>query len=86
MKDFQRKSEKGTVICNPPYGERMLDVAAAQDIYRAMGRIFTPERGWAYYIISTDENFEKFFGRTADRRRKLYNGMIKCQLYMYFKS
>lgn len=86
LKDFQRKSEKGTVICNPPYGERMLDVAAAQDIYRAMGRIFTPERGWAYYIISPDENFEKFFGRTADRRRKLYNGMIKCQLYMYFKS
>lgn len=85
IKDFVRKSEKGTVICNPPYGERMLDIKNAQDIYRTMGKIFTPERGWAYYIISPDEEFEKVFGRKADKRRKLYNGMIKCQLYMYFK-
>lgn len=85
LKDFQRKSEKGTVICNPPYGERMLDIKAAEEIYRTMGKIFTPERGWAYYIISPDESFESCFGRRADKRRKLYNGMIKCQLYMYFK-
>ena len=85
LKDFQRKSEKGTVICNPPYGERMLDIKAAEDSYRTMGKIFTPERGWAYYIISPDEDFEKCFGRKADKRRKLYNGMIKCQLYMYYK-
>ena len=85
LKDFVRKSEKGTVICNPPYGERMLDIQQAEDIYRTMGKIFTPERGWAYYVISPDENFEKCYGRKADKRRKLYNGMIKCQLYMYYK-
>ncbi len=85
IKDFKRKSEKGTVICNPPYGERMLDIKNAEDIYRTMGKIFTPERGWAYYIITPDEEFEAVFGRKADKRRKLYNGMIKCQLYMYFK-
>ena len=85
LKDFVRKSEKGTVICNPPYGERMLDIRAAEDIYRTMGKIFNPERGWAYYIISPDETFEKCFGRKADKRRKLYNGMIKCRLHMYFK-
>lgn len=85
IKDFKRQSEKGTVICNPPYGERMLDLKNAEDIYRTMGKIFTPEHGWAYYIISPDEEFEKCFGRKADKRRKLYNGMIKCQLYMYFK-
>ncbi len=85
LKDFSRKSEKGTVICNPPYGERMLDIEAAEEIYRTMGKIFTPERGWGYYIISPDEDFEKCFGRKADKRRKLYNGMIKCQLYMYYK-
>ncbi|MBR5246698.1 MAG: class I SAM-dependent RNA methyltransferase, partial [Clostridia bacterium] len=50
-----------------------------------MGKIFKQERGWAYYIISPDEDFEKCFGRKADKRRKLYNGMIKCQLYMYYK-
>lgn len=85
IKDFKRRSEKGTVICNPPYGERMLDIKNAEDIYRTMGKIFTPEHGWAYYIITPDEEFEKVFGRKADKRRKLYNGMIKCQLYMYFK-
>lgn len=85
IKDFVRKSEKGTVICNPPYGERMLDIKNAEDIYRTMGKIFTLEHGWAYYIITPDEEFEKVFGRKADKRRKLYNGMIKCQLYMYFK-
>lgn len=85
IKDFKRRSEKGTVICNPPYGERMLDIKNAEDIYRTMGKIFTPEHGWAYYIITPDEEFETVFGRKADKRRKLYNGMIKCQLYMYFK-
>lgn len=85
LKDFKRKSEKGTVICNPPYGERMLDIKSAEDIYRTMGKIFTSEKGWAYYVISPDENFEQCFGRKADKRRKLYNGMIKCQLYMYYK-
>lgn len=85
LKDFARKSEKGTVICNPPYGERMLDIKSAEDIYSTMGKLFTPDRGWAYYIISPDENFERCFGRKADKRRKLYNGMIKCQLYMYYK-
>ncbi len=85
LKDFVRKSEKGTVICNPPYGERMLDIESAEEIYRTMGKMFTQERGWGYYIISPDEDFEKCFGRKADRRRKLYNGMIKCQLYMYYK-
>ena len=63
----------------------MLDIQAAEEIYRTMGKIFNPERGWAYYIISPDEEFEKCFGRKADKRRKLYNGMIKCQLYMYYK-
>lgn len=85
IKDFKRQSEKGTVICNPPYGERMLDIKTAQDIYRTMGKVFPQERGWAYYILSPDEEFESLFGRRADKRRKLYNGMIKCQLYMYFK-
>jgi putative N6-adenine-specific DNA methylase len=50
-----------------------------------MGDKFVAQRGWSYGIISPDEEFEKCFGRKADKRRKLYNGMIKCQYYMYFK-
>ncbi len=85
IRDFEKKTEKGTVICNPPYGERLLDLKQAEELYKTMGKCFKPERGWAYNIISPGEDFEIFFGRKADKRRKLYNGMIKCQLYMYFK-
>ncbi|MBP9989635.1 MAG: class I SAM-dependent RNA methyltransferase [Ruminococcus sp.] len=85
IKDFEPKSEKGTVICNPPYGERLLDIQQAQKLYEIMGKKFAQKRGWAYNIISPSEEFEKEFGRKADKRRKLYNGMIKCQLFMYFK-
>lgn len=85
LRDFTPKSEKGTVICNPPYGERLLDIETAQKLYKVMGEKFIRQRGWAYYIISPSEEFEKEFGRKADKRRKLYNGMIKCQLFMYFK-
>lgn len=85
LKDFEKKSERGTVICNPPYGERLMEMKEAEDIYRTMGKVFERERGWSYSIISPHEDFEKLYGRRADKRRKLYNGMIKCQFYMYFK-
>lgn len=85
IRDFEPLSEKGTVICNPPYGERLLDIEQAQKLYGVMGKKFERRHGWAYYIISPSEEFEKEFGRKSDKRRKLYNGMIKCQLYMYFK-
>lgn len=83
--DFRRNTEKGTVICNPPYGERLMEIREAEELYRTMGRVFVHERGWTYSIISPSEDFEALFGRKADKRRKLYNGMIKCQLYMYFR-
>ena len=85
IKDFRPKSEKGTVICNPPYGERLLDLKQAEDLYKLMGKVFPQQKGWAYNVICPSEDFEIFFGRKADKRRKLYNGMIKCQFYMYFK-
>lgn len=72
------------VICNPPYGERLLELREAEDIYRKMGRVLGKGGSKQSYIISPHEEFEKFFGADAHKRRKLYNGMIKCQLYMYF--
>lgn len=72
-------------ICNPPYGERLLDIKSAEKIYKIMGEKLRPDKDHSCYIISPHEEFESFFGKKADKRRKLYNGMIKCQLYMYFK-
>ena len=85
IKDFDGSFERAAVITNPPYGERLLDMEQARELYKIMGRHFTAKQGWSYSIISPDDGFEVSFGRPADKRRKLYNGMIKCQLYMYFK-
>lgn len=83
--DFCPEGDTGIVLCNPPYGERLLDVETARKLYRTMGKVFTPKKGWTYAIISPDETFETQFGRKADKRRKLYNGMLKCQLYIYYR-
>ncbi len=82
IKNFKFKSEKATLITNPPYGERMLDFKEAHEIYKTMGQKFDFREGKSYGVISPDEEFEKFFSRKADKRRKLYNGMIQCQYYM----
>ena len=86
VKDFTPPEERCLIITNPPYGERLLDVKAAEELYTVMGNRFKEGGGRKYYVISPHDEFDKYFGRTADKRRKLYNGMIKCQLFMYFKN
>ncbi|MGI6270286.1 MAG: THUMP domain-containing class I SAM-dependent RNA methyltransferase [Candidatus Howiella sp.] len=84
--DFVLPEGRACVITNPPYGERLLSPEAAAGLVRTMGQKMPREAGKRYSIISPDEEFERRFGRPADKRRKLYNGMIKCQLYMYFRK
>lgn len=86
IRDYADSYERISIICNPPYGERLLDIEQAQELYRVMGQKFQKKQGHSYTVISPDDDFEHFFGRRADKRRKLYNGMIKCQVYMYFKN
>ncbi len=85
IKNFVLDEGFQTVITNPPYGERLLDVKSAEQLYKIMGEKFLKLKGKSYTIISPDDDFEKIFGRKADKRRKLYNGTLKCQLYMFFK-
>lgn len=85
VRDFTCADRYGCVVCNPPYGERLLDVRSARELYKVMGQVFLRQPGWSYGVITPDEEFEDLFGRKADKRRKLYNGMIKCQFYQYFK-
>lgn len=84
VKDFNNEPNTIT-FCNPPYGERMLELKEAEKLYTIMGERFSANKESPCFIISPHEDFEKFFGKRADKKRKLYNGMIKCQLYMYFK-
>jgi len=86
IKNFAPDTPRGIVVTNPPYGERLLDIEAARNLYRTMGKVMEQKPGWRYGIISPDEEFQSFFGRKADKKRKLYNGMLKCNLYLYFKG
>ena len=80
------QGRRGTIVCNPPYGERLMTVKEAEELYRKMGRHFSTLERWKIYILSSHEQFEKFYGKRADKVRKLYNGMIKCGFYQYFKE
>ena len=79
IRDFSQEDPYGCMVCNPPYGERLLDVRQAEELYQVLGRVFQPRRGWSLGVITPDGDFETLFGRRADKRRKLYNGMIQCQ-------
>lgn len=78
--------ERATVVCNPPYGERLLDVQAAEALYRKMGKAFERAGLQRYYVFTSSEYFEKHFGKKADNVRKMYNGMLRCYYYQYFKK
>ena len=83
---FHRESEYGQLVTNPPYGERLLEKREAEDLYRSFGRALQslPPK-WRVLILSSHTEFERCFGRSADKKRKLYNGMLKCDLFQYGK-
>ena len=83
VKDFTA-AQNAIVLTNPPYGERLGDAAEAASLARTLGQVWQRHPGQGLYAITADAEFETHFGRKAARRRKIYNGMIPCQLYMYF--
>ncbi len=85
VKNLRLPDGRLKVITNPPYGERLLDIKMAEDLYKVMGEVLPNEKGKGYFVISPQDNFEELFCRTADKKRKLYNGMLKCDVYMFFK-
>ena len=81
---FHRDAPVGRVVTNPPYGERILEKREAEELYRAFGKaVRTLPEGWKVSVLSSHTEFERTFGRTADKKRKLYNGMLKCDLFQY---
>ncbi len=81
----KKEDRRGTIVCNPPYGERLMTPEAVRELYRKMGKTFSDLSPWQIYILTSSEELEKLYGRRADKVRKLYNGMIPCYLYQYFK-
>ena len=81
---FHRDSQYGQLVTNPPYGERLLERQEAEELYRMLGKVWkTLPDGWRTLVLSSHTEFERAFGRPADKKRKLYNGMIKCDVFMY---
>ena len=76
---------RGTVVTNPPYGERLMTPEAVRGLYADMGKCFRSLEPWQIYVLTPAEDFERLYGRRADKIRKLYNGMIPCLFYQFFK-
>ena len=79
-------SDSGILVCNPPYGQRMMEQQSAQRLYSAFGKHIRFADGWKKYIITSEPEFEHYFGKRCDKKRKLYNGMIQCNYYMYLAA
>lgn len=83
--DFSSETEAGTLITNPPYAMRMGEEKECHALYKKLGERLLPLNDFRCYFICADEDFEKHYGRRADKKRKLYNGNIRCNYYQYFK-
>lgn len=80
------KDRRGTVVTNPPYGERLGTLEQVEELYRDIGRHFRSLAPWQVYIITSHPEFERFYGKRADNVKKMYNGMIPCYLYQFYKN
>ena len=84
MRDIDLLDNYGVVITNPPYGERMGEKKEAELLYKDFGKKFRELETWSIYTITSNEDFEKLYGKKADKKRKLYNGRIKVDYYQYY--
>ncbi|SEN44508.1 putative N6-adenine-specific DNA methylase [Amphibacillus marinus] len=82
--DFNPKRNNGYLITNPPYGERLSDKAEVEAMYRQIGQVMSENNSWSSYVLTSNEQFEKLFGQSATKKRKLFNGFIKVDYYQYF--
>lgn len=80
---FYRRTPGGLIVSNPPYGERVMERSEAERLYREFGKATKSLQDWKMYILSSHTEFERTFGKTATKKRKMYNGMLKCDLFMY---
>lgn len=80
------EGRRGTVVTNPPYGERLGTLNEVERLYREIGRHFRSLAPWQIYVITSHGGFERLYGKQADKVKKLYNGMIPCYLYQFFKN
>ncbi|MEH7331328.1 class I SAM-dependent RNA methyltransferase [Neobacillus drentensis] len=84
VKDISTNKEYGTIVGNPPYGERLGEKKAVEHMYKEMGQAFQKLDTWSIYILTSNEEFEQSYGKPATKKRKLFNGFIRTDLYQYW--
>lgn len=84
LQDLKTDKINGVIVSNPPYGERLLDDKAVDILYNEMGQTFSPLKTWSKFILTSDEQFERKYGSQADKKRKLYNGTLRVDLYQFY--
>ncbi|AQS53274.1 Ribosomal RNA large subunit methyltransferase L [Jeotgalibaca dankookensis] len=84
LKDFKTDKEYGVMVSNPPYGERMENEEYVENLYKQMGEVFRPLETWSKYIITSDLDFEDFYGQWATKKRKLYNGRLRTDYFQFW--
>jgi len=85
-RNFRDPGCRGTIVTNPPYGERLMTLSEAEQLYKDMGEAFLTVPNWQIYVLTPHERFPQLYGRRADKIRRLYNGMIPCYYYQFFKN
>ena len=83
VRDLSHPKKYGFIITNPPYGERLEEQEALPELYRALGEQYKKLDAWSAYVITSYEDTERYFGRKADKNRKVYNGMLKTYYYQF---
>ena len=84
VKDLTSEHKVGTIVTNPPYGERVYDIKHAEGCYKDLGQALKQMPNWSAFIITSCKSFERHFGKKADRERKLYNSNKECRYYYYY--
>ena len=83
LRQLQLTQEYGVFLCNPPYGERLGDRESSRALYRELGLLLKRHPTWKMGVIASDPAFERFFGRRASHKRRLYNGRLECEFFLF---
>lgn len=81
--EIAKPAEKGWVITNPPYGLRVLDADRAREVHASLPGVLATLPGWSHAVLTAFPEFEALIRQEASKRRKLYNGRVRCDLYVF---
>ena len=84
VKDIKLSSDKGTIVTNPPYGERVYDMEQARECYINFGKVMKGFSGWSTFVITSAKNFAKLYGKKPDREKKIFNSNKECRYYYFY--